>query len=116
MKSLLLFVLAALAGCASSKYIANAVQQRPSLPEDCPVSILSKAPDGAAEVGVCTSKAPGGGAFFDYSDKALIELKRCACAAGGNAVVLISQDDMGWLGSQQRVRATGSVLWIEPKR
>ena len=116
MRYLIVICLAALAGCASSNYMPNAGKERTPLPEGCPVQMLSTAPKGEfVELGVCSAKASGGGAFMDFSEKALVELRRCACQAGGNAVLVMSQGDTGFLGSQQRVRATGSVLWIPPE-
>lgn len=116
MRMLVLVLVAGLTACASSDFIANDGRARAPLPEGCPMRMLSAPPATPyTELGMCSSKASGGGAFMDFSEKALVELKRCACEAGGNAVVIVDQGDTGFLGSQQRVRATGSVLWVEPQ-
>jgi hypothetical protein len=107
-------LIVALAGCASQHFTANS-NLRPARPPDCEIQILSQAPTAGTfeELGICDVAVPGGGLVADFSHKATRKLRECACAAGGNAVVPLDSGEQNVLGSQQRVKAKGSILWVQ---
>ena len=111
-----------LCACGSQHFTKsdpNAAARTP-LPADCPVTLITTAPPAAGtyiELGVCDVSTPGGGLVADFSHKATAKLRECACAAGGNAVLLLSDREANvptpFGASQQRVQAKGAVLWID---
>ena len=84
--------------------------------KDCPIRVLTSLPEEGTytEIGICNGSAPGGGMVSDRSHKAIDQLKKCACENGGDAIVIIEQDDRGNSSgfgySQQTVKARSIVI------
>lgn len=123
MRTLVIASLLLLAGCGSQHFTESdpTAAHRPALPKNCPVKLISVAPPAGTyvELGLCDVSVPGGGIIMDNSHKATKKLRECACAAGGNAVLFLSdkesnaQTTLGFGASQWRVSGKGSVLWID---
>ena len=101
--------------CATYSFVKSGTEEAfPPNPEDCKIDILTTLPQRPmVEVGLCFGQTPGGGIITDKTPEAIEQLKKCACANGGDAVLLLTGDqggvftDLGY--SQQVVRMTGKV-------
>lgn len=110
-------------GCANYRFIKTGLDQTNFSPreKDCSVSIITSLPTDRkyVEIGICKGTAPGGGMISDRTHKAIEQVKKCACENGGNAVLLSSGNEGGYLTdfgySQQVVKASGTVYYIYPK-
>lgn len=108
-----------LAGCTSHRFIPTGDGPKmASKGPSCGATVLRRAPIGSyKELGICTAKAPGGGVISDNTPDAIAELQRCACEAGGNAILLESNTDQGLMtgfgASQMTVTAQGVVILRE---
>ena len=83
---------------------------RVPLPPDCPITLITAQLPAAGtyvEIGLCDVSLPGGGLVADHSYKATAKLRECACAAGGNSVLFLSDREANvptlFGSSQQRV-------------
>ncbi len=112
-------------GCFKAKhgFIASGMMQakRSPKPLTCDIRVLTALPpaDSYSELGLCTATATGGGAISDKTPDAVVELKRCACEHGGDAIVVGKLGSEGYGSifgySQQGVSATGVVIaWDAP--
>lgn len=106
--------------CASSNFTKTGFQTPLAARAwPCDVATLREAPTDRpyAELGLCNSSVPGGGAFSDKTPDGIVELQKCACSAGGNAIILVSTKPSGMQSmfgySQQRVDAQATVLKVE---
>lgn len=101
--------------CSSAKFISTG-SSYPALAEDCPIEVFStKLPDREyEELGVIEGEGSLG---HDTLEKILPKMKREACKAGGNAIILTSRqksadlfDDSG----DEQLNVTATVIrWIE---
>lgn len=118
--SFLLFLF--LTGCANFKFIKTGFQTENLSPlgENAEVYVITSIPKDASkviELGICKGTAPGGGVISDRTDKAIDQLKKCARLNGGNAIILGSNSEGGYLSeigySQQVAKAQGVIYYIE---
>lgn len=101
--------------CASAKFIATG-SSYPARPDDCPIEVFSsKLPDREyEELGVIEGEGSFG---HDTLEKILPKMKREACKAGGDAIILTSRqksadvfDDSG----DEQLNVTATVIrWTE---
>ena len=119
-KSILTFIatvlIIAILSCASAKFIATGSSSYPARPDNCPIEVFSsKLPDREyEELGVIEGEGSLG---YDTLEKILPKMKREACKAGGDAIILTSRqksadifDDSG--DDQLNVTAT-VIRWTE---
>ena len=120
-KIAVLFVILAvlLSGCSSHRFvpIGMASSAISAKPENCGAKILLHAPSGVEyeEIGICYGQTPGGGMISDKTPEAIIELQKCACVHGGDAILLGGTGDAGVMPafggySQQVAKAQGVVI------
>ncbi len=107
--------------CATSNFTKTGfARQAPPRGWPCDIAIFMDPPKDRPieELGFCDASVPGGGVISDKTSDATEELRKCACGAGGNAIVLRGSDSTGFQSafgySQQRVTARASVLVIGP--
>lgn len=109
-------LLAALQGCSSHRFVATGdASKEDSKGAHCRARVLRTMPSVPhRELGLCYASVPGGGIFSDKTPEAIEELQKCACEAGGDAVVLDGTSDQGVMSSfgasQQTVKAQGVVI------
>lgn len=107
-----------LQGCASHEFIKigdhNGYKPKS---ENCEIHILRAEPKNKdfIELGLCMASAPGGGVISDNTPDAIVELQKCSCLQGGDAVILQDISENGITGSafgssQQQVKATGIAI------
>lgn len=109
-------LMAALQGCSSHRFIPTGDSPREaSKGPECGAAVLRQMPTTPyRELGLCYAKVPGGGIVGDKTPEAIEELQKCACEAGGDAVVLQGTNDQGFMtqygSSQQTVKAEGIAI------
>ena len=100
-----------LGGCASAKFIKTGPSVAPK-PDDCQVEVFSsKLPDRAyEELGILEGEGFLG---FDSLEEVLPKMKREACRAGGDAIILKSSQKFSD-GDDAKLSATATVVrWTE---
>ena len=111
-----------LSGCASHNFIPTGMTSSALPPQspDCGARVLLQMPTGSniREIGLCMAQTPGGGMISDNTPGAILELQRCACLHGGNAIVLSGMGEAGMMGSalgysQQVAKAQGVAIRFE---
>lgn len=113
---LLTLAVGALQGCSSHRFVPTGDSPREaSKGPECGATVLRQLPTTPhRELGLCYAKVPGGGMISDNTPEAIEELQRCACEAGGDAVVLQGSNDQGsatqYGMTQQEVKAQGVVI------
>lgn len=118
LQSTLLLTLAvgALQGCSSHRFVPTGDAHREaSNGLQCGATVYRQLPATPyRELGLCYAKVPGGGIIGDKTPEAIEELQKCACEAGGDAVVIQGTNDQGFMtqygSSQQTVKAEGIVI------
>lgn len=125
MKSLqhvsLMITLALLGGCTTHSFIPTGEKlvTHTAKPTNCGAKVLLNYPKKAkySEIGICSAQVPGGGMISDKTPEAVIELQKCACLQGGDAIILGKANDAGFIGgfgySQQVAKARGIVIVFE---
>lgn len=113
---LITLAVSALQGCSSHRFVPTGDSPREaSKGSQCGATVLRQMPSPPyRELGLCYAKVPGGGMISDNTPEAIEELQKCACEAGGDAVVLHTSDDQGYVtqfgSSQQTVKVQGVVV------
>jgi hypothetical protein len=125
MKQLVFIIclLALLSSCSNYNFIRTGLDNTQFAPQpaNCDVIVLTSLPTDRVytEIGICKGTVPGGGMVSDRTHAAIKQLKRCACANGGNAILLNNTDEGGYFTefgySQQVAKASGRVFYIHPK-
>ncbi len=101
--------------CASAKFISTGSSYSPRA-DDCPIEVFSsKLPDQEyEELGVIEGEGSLG---FDTLEKVLPKMKREACKAGGDAIILMSSQksvDIYKDGSDDQLNVMATVVrWKE---
>ena len=101
--------------CASAKFIATGASY-PARANDCPIEVFSsKLPDREyEELGVIEGEGSFG---FDTLEKILPKMKREACKAGGDAIILTSRQksaDIFEDSGDDQLNITATVIrWME---
>ncbi len=119
-----LLIITSFSSCSNYNFIRTGLDNTryPPQPANCDVIVLTSLPTDRAytEIGICKGTAPGGGMVSDRTHAAIKQLKRCACANGGNAILLNNTDEGGYFTefgySQQVAKASGRVFYIHPIR
>jgi len=101
-----------LGGCASAKFIRTGPSYA-AKPEDCPIEVFtSKKPDRKyEELGIIEGEGTWGA---DSMEMILPKMKQEACRAGGDAIILLSQQKYVDRDSDENLNVTATVIkWIE---
>jgi hypothetical protein len=109
-------VLVALQGCSSHRFVATGDAPKvDSKGANCGATVLISVPSTPyQELGICYAQVPGGGMISDNTPEAIEELQKCACEAGGDAVLLGGTNDQSTMtmygSTQQNVKTQGIVI------
>ena len=116
-RTILITVVLVVAGCSSTHEFTRTsqVSPPPPRPSDCDVAVFDHFPDEFVyrELGYCETTIPGGVLIANEDTRALREFKRCACEAGGNALVVESGFTSLSRYSTTKNKARASVLIIQ---
>ena len=110
-----LLMIALLAGCASAKFIATGPTY-PARADDCDIEVFSSKPPEREyeELGIIEGEGSFGA---DSLEDVLPKMKREACRAGGDAIILTSSQksvEIYGESSDEQLNATATVIrWIE---
>ena len=110
-----LSIIAFLAGCSSAKFVATGPSY-PARADDCPIEVFSsKSPDRPyEELGIIEGEGSLGA---DTLEEILPKMKREACRAGGDAIILTSSQktvDVNEDSSDEHLNVTATVIrWTE---
>lgn len=105
-----------LQGCSSHRFVATGDSPKvASKGTQCGATVLLSAPNTPyQELGICYAQVPGGGMISDKTPEAIEELQKCACEAGGDAVLLGGTNDQSTMtmygATQQNVKTQGIVI------
>ncbi|MCP4581828.1 MAG: hypothetical protein GY839_09420 [candidate division Zixibacteria bacterium] len=108
-------LIATIFSCASAKYIATGPSY-PARPDDCTIEVFSsKLPDrDYEELGILEGEGSFG---YDTLEKVLPKMKRQACRAGGDAIILKSSQksaDVFSDGGDDQLNVMATVIrWTE---
>ena len=118
----LLLIVLATTSCASHRFIPTGMANSTALskPKDCGAKVLLRQPVNIkySELGICMAQTLGGGMISDNTPEAIIELQKCACLHGGDAVILGGTIEAGVIPgfggySQQVAKSQGVVIMFE---
>jgi|GEM_PF-2288082 len=116
MPTIAIIIMVALPGCASHRFVATGDAPKvASKGIQCGATVLLSAPSTPyQELGICYAQVPGGGIISDNTPEAIEELQKCACEAGGDAVLLGGTNDQSTMtmygATQQNVKTQGIVI------
>ncbi len=120
---MLLLVGISFTSCSHYRFIKTDTTQETFLKREkkCPIAVLTEFPTDKkyVQLGLCNGTAPGGGIISDKTHKAINQLKKCACANGGNTIVLQDVKEEGYVMSgfgysQQSAKARAYILYVYP--